>query len=72
MYPTLPKSYKGLFPFKIGTTSYIYPDGYIPNVEALAPYLEEIELLLFESSPANLLLSPAEISDLGRLAKKYR
>jgi sugar phosphate isomerase/epimerase len=60
MYPPLPKSYKGLFPFKIGTTSFIYPDGYIPNVEAL------------ESTPANHLPTRAEISDLGRLAKKHQ
>ena len=72
MYPPLPKSYKGMFPFRIGTTSYIYPDGYLPNVTALAPFVDEIEILLFESTSADHLLSPKEISDLGRLAKKHR
>jgi len=72
MYPTLPKSYKGLFPFKIGTTSFIYPDRYIPNVETLGPYLEEIELLLFESTPKNHLPTKAEISILGLLAEKHQ
>ena len=72
MYPTLPKSYKGAFPFKIGTTSFIYPDGYIPNVETLGPYLEEIELLFFESTPENHLPTRADISELGRLAEKHR
>ena len=50
MYPPLPKSYKGMFPFKIGTTSFIYPDSYLQNVKMLAPYLDEIELILFEST----------------------
>jgi len=54
MPPTLPKSYKGAFSFKIGTTSFIYPDGYVQNVKMLAPYLDEIELILFESTPGSL------------------
>jgi endonuclease IV len=54
MYPTLPKSYKGIFPFKIACPSYIYPDAFEKNVAMLAPYLDEIELLLFESSIESL------------------
>ena len=61
-----------MFPFKIGTTSFIYPDGYIPNVETLGPYLEEIELLLFESTPENHLPTKAEISKLDQLAEKHQ
>ena len=70
MYPSLPKSYKGMFPFKIGTTSFIYPDNYIQNVKMLAPYLDEIELLLFESTP-NSLPSNHEIKELSFLANEY-
>lgn len=70
MYPFLKKSYKGLYPFKIGTTSYIYPDHIIPNVKMLAPYLDEIELLLFESTPAGLP-SKKDIKDLLFLAKEF-
>ena len=54
MHPPLPKSYKGVFPFKIASPSYIYPDNFVQNVEMLAPYLDEIELILFESSPESL------------------
>lgn len=72
MYQKLPKSYKGAFPFGIGTTSFIYPDGYIPNVETLGPYLDEIELLLLESTPENHLPDEEEISKLGLLAEKYQ
>ena len=58
-YPALSKSYKGLFPFKICTTSFIYPDHYIPNVKMLGPFVDEIELLVFESSTAASVLSNA-------------
>lgn len=70
MYPPLPKSYKGLYPFKLGTTSYIYPAGYTQNVKMLAPYLDEIELLLFESAPDSLP-SNHEIKKLLSLSKEF-
>jgi len=70
MYPPLPKSYKGIFPFKIGTTSFIYPDSYVQNATILAPYLDEIELILFESAP-NSLPSSNEIKELVALSNQY-
>lgn len=53
-YPLLPKSYKDLFPFKICTTSFIYPADYIPNVQRIGPFVNEIELLFLESGKASL------------------
>ena len=70
-YSFLPKSYKGLFPFKICTTSFIYPDHYIPNVKMLGPYMDEIELLLFESTGPDALPSKSVITQLGRLAAEF-
>ena len=70
MQRSLPKSYKGLYPFKIGTTSFIYPDHYLPNVKMLGPYLNEIELLLFESA-YDSLPSKHEINELSMLAKEF-
>ncbi len=71
MYPSLSKSYKGLFPFNIGTTSFIYPDDYVPNVKMLGPYVENIELLLFESSVTDALPSKHIIGELAGLAKDF-
>ncbi len=71
MYPPLSKSYKGLFPFNIGTTSFIYPDDYVPNVKMLGPYLENIELLLFESNHTDALPSKEVIGELADLAKDF-
>ena len=70
-YPALAKSYKGLYPFKICTTSFIYPDHYIPNVKMLGPYMDEIELLLFESKGPDTLPSRAVIAELCRLAAEF-
>jgi sugar phosphate isomerase/epimerase len=70
MYPALPKSYKDVYPFKIGTTSFIYPAGYTQNVTMLAPYVDEIELLLFESAPDSLP-SIHEIKKLLSLSKEF-
>jgi sugar phosphate isomerase/epimerase len=71
MYPLLSKSYKGVFPFNIGTTSFIYPDDYVPNVKMLGPYLENIELLLFESYYTGALPSKQIIGELADLAKDF-
>lgn len=43
------KTYKKAYPFRLATTSFIYPAGYSDNVRRLAPWVDEIELLLFES-----------------------
>jgi len=66
----LPKSYKGAYQFKLGTTSFIYQDGYVPNVKMLGPYIDEIELLLFESKPGSFL-KKSEIDELSLLSKKF-
>ena len=45
--PLMPMS--GPHSFRLGTPSYVYPADILPNVEALAPYVDDIELVLFES-----------------------
>jgi sugar phosphate isomerase/epimerase len=53
-----------MFPFKLATTSYIYPDHIVPNVAMLAPFMDEIELILFESENQNNYPNNAQIKDL--------
>ena len=67
-YPSLPKSYKKAFPFKIGCPSYIFPDHIVPNVRAIGPYVDEIEFILFESKPESLPTGK-EIKMLETLSK---
>ncbi|CAN2042296.1 TIM barrel protein [Candidatus Magnetomoraceae bacterium gMMP-15] len=68
MYPLLSKSYKNIFPFTLSCPSYIYPDFILPNVKILSLYLDEIELLFFESK-ASSMPSKTEIKELASIAK---
>jgi sugar phosphate isomerase/epimerase len=40
---------KNRFQFRLGTTSYIVPADIAPNVSTVAPYVDDIEIVLFES-----------------------
>lgn len=57
-----------MFPFRLATTSYIYPDRIVPNVIRLAPYFDEIELVLFESEGENNLPEEPDICLLGEIS----
>lgn len=63
---------KKRFPFRLGTTSYILPADLLPNVEYLAPLVEDVELVLFEvdDGPSNLP-DAAELAELARLAARF-
>ncbi len=50
-----------------GTTSYVLPADLLPNVRLLAPYVDDIELILFEGEESNLP-TRADVAELGRLA----
>lgn len=54
--------------FRLGTTSFIYPDHIVPNVKKLGRHFDEIELLIFESKPLAHLPSSAEIDELSKLS----
>ncbi|MDM8535996.1 cobamide remodeling phosphodiesterase CbiR [Desulfobacterales bacterium HSG17] len=69
-YQPIPKSYKKKFPFKLGTTSFIYPDDYIPNAQMLAPYVDEVELLIFESTWPDSIPSTETIERLRIIGKE--
>ncbi len=69
-WQALDRSYKGKFPFRISTTSYIYPDNIIPNVRMLSTCLDEIELVLFESSHEDNLPTENDITCLNEIGTK--
>lgn len=70
MHPSLTKSYKNAYPFRLCTTSFIYPDAYVPNVRMLGPCVDEVELLFFESAPESLP-SESELRALADLAGEF-
>ena len=55
---------------RIGTTSFIYPGGWLYNVERLGPYFEDVELLFFESEGPHAFPSPAECQGLARAKRE--
>ncbi len=59
-------------PFRLGTTSYIWPDDILPNVVRLAPLVDDVELVLFESDEyGSNLPDAATVAELGRLAEAH-
>nr|WP_319495249.1 cobamide remodeling phosphodiesterase CbiR [uncultured Desulfobacter sp.] len=54
--------------FKLGTTSFIYPDHIIPNVKKIGPFFDEIELLVFESKPESVVPSQNDVKELAELS----
>ena len=56
---------------RIGTTSYVFPDRIIPNVERLANLVDDIELVLFEGKDYSNLPTDEEIKTLTKLSKEF-
>ncbi len=52
----------------MGVPSYVYPADILPNVEALAPCVDDIEILLFESEQVSAMPTPSTIESLHRIA----
>lgn len=72
--PIATHSYKKKFPFRLSVPSFVYPADYATNVRYLGPYVDEIELLFFESDLPSLPTKAqvSELHDLGRqLALTY-
>jgi len=61
-----------MYPFRLGTTSYIIPDDILPNVRYLAGKTQDVELVLFEvDDGANNLPGPEVVAELGALAQAH-
>lgn len=63
---------KKQFPFSLGTTSYIIPADIMPNVRALAPCIDDIELVLFQSPDYSNIPSQEDIKTLNELAATHQ
>lgn len=56
--------------FKIGATSYVYPDDILPNVHKLKDRVNDIELVLFESDNAGNIPTQKDLRELRRISNK--
>lgn len=52
------------YPFLLGSTSYVIPDDFLPNVRRLAPLVEDMELALFETPTASNMPTAAVVREL--------
>lgn len=66
----LVKPLKNAFPFRLGTTSYIVPDELVPNAEFLAPLVDDVELVLFESDEISNLPDDGVLGRLKEIASE--
>jgi sugar phosphate isomerase/epimerase len=55
----------------LATTSYIIPAAILPNLHFLGPYVDEVELVLFESKMQDNLPAVDEMREMNRLAAEY-
>jgi sugar phosphate isomerase/epimerase len=62
---------KGRFPFRLGTTSYILPADIAPNVRHLAPLVDDVELVIFESEDVSALPDEKTIGLLKDLGDRH-
>jgi sugar phosphate isomerase/epimerase len=61
-----------IYPFRLGTTSYIVPADILPNARYLAGKVRDIELILFEVDDGpNNLPSPEVIDELAQIAREH-
>lgn len=60
---------KGAFPFRLSTTSCVIPESLLANLLLVGPHLDEVELVLFETSKETNLPSLQDIRDMRQVAE---
>jgi sugar phosphate isomerase/epimerase len=58
-------------PFRIGTTSYIYPDDILPNVHKLKGKVDDLELVLFEVNNIGNIPKQKDLKALKHISSKW-
>lgn len=56
--------------YRIGTTSFVHPAGWLENARRLAGRVQDVEILLFEAPTAASAPGPDEIAALARLGRE--
>lgn len=68
--PSLPNA-KRQFGFRLGLPSYVYPADLVTNARKLAPAVDDIEVVLFESGDVSNLPDAGTIAELAALADEW-
>lgn len=59
-------------PFRLGSTSYVWPADILPNVRRLGPLVDDVELVLFEVDEHSNLPDTATVDELNGLAQRHQ
>lgn len=62
---------KARYPWRLGATSCVLPADIMANVRALAPLVDDVQLLFFESAAKSLLPQPLDVQVLRDLAEEH-
>lgn len=62
---------KGRYPWRLGSTSFVFPADITENVRQLAGLVDDIQLLFFESGRSSQLAHPLDIDFLKQIAAQY-
>ncbi|MFA7383277.1 MAG: cobamide remodeling phosphodiesterase CbiR [Desulfurivibrionaceae bacterium] len=62
---------KNLWPWRLGATSCVLPADIMTNVRAVAPIVDDIQLLFFESAVKSRLPQPLDVQELRDLAEEH-
>lgn len=65
------KPHKNGFPFRLGCTSYVFPEDLLPNVRKMAPVIDDIEIVLFETESLSNLPSTTVIAELAQIQEEH-
>lgn len=63
---------KGRYPWRLGATSFVVPAAVRENVELLAPLVDDVQLLYFESAANRRLAHAVDISALKDIAAAFQ
>lgn len=64
-------TFKNRLPWRLGATSCVLPADIMTNVRALAPLVDDVQLLFFESAAKSLLPQPLDVQVLRDLAEEH-
>lgn len=59
------------YPWRLGATSCVLPADIMTNVRQLAPLVDDVQLLFFESAAKSLLPQPLDVPGLRDLAEEH-
>jgi sugar phosphate isomerase/epimerase len=57
--------------YRLGSTSYVWPDDIVPNVRQSGPFVDDVELVLFEVEDYSNLPTAATVAELAGLAQAH-